>query len=187
MAGFEERFVLGICGPPGAGKSTVAARIARLTSGVVVPMDGFHLSDDELARRGLSSVKGAPSTFDVDAYVGLLRRLRSEKHVLAPAFDRDAEETMPAAIDVLPSHRLVVTEGNYLLLDSPGWSAVRPLLDECWYVDIDDSVRVERLIERHVSHGRSREDATEWVLRSDDANAQLVKATRARADLVVQQ
>lgn len=181
------RSVLGLAGPPGAGKSTLAAQlVADLgEAAVVVPLDGFHLHDDELARLGRADRKGAPDTFDVAGYVALLRRLRSEDAVYAPLFDREREQSLAGAIPVLPEHRLVVTEGNYLLLDQPGWRDVQPLLDECWYVDLDDAVRAERLVSRHVRHGRTRSAAEEWVTRSDEVNARLVVPTRERADLVV--
>lgn len=181
------RSVLGLCGPPGAGKSTLAARLVAAIGepAVVVPLDGFHLHDDELARLGRADRKGAPDTFDVAGYVAMLRRLRSEDTVYAPVFDREREQSLAGAIPVLPEHRLVVTEGNYLLLDQPGWRDVRPLLDECWYVDLDDGMRLERLVDRHVRHGRTRAAAEEWVARSDEANAWLVVPTRERADLVV--
>jgi pantothenate kinase len=181
------RSVLGLCGPPGAGKSTLASRLVEVLGedAVVVPLDGFHLHDDELARLGRSDRKGAPDTFDVGGYVALLRRLREEGTVYAPAFDRDRELALAGAIAVLPQHRLVVTEGNYLLLDRPGWREVPGLLDECWYVDLPDAVRVPRLIARHVRHGRTQQDAEAWVHRSDEANARLVVPTRERADLVV--
>ena len=185
----EERALLGICGSPGAGKSTLARRIAgELGSvAVVVAMDGFHLQDDELARLGRQDRKGAPDTFDVDGYVALLHRLRddTDRTVYAPAFDRDREVSLAGAVPVLPTHRLVLTEGNYLLLDAPGWREVPGLLTECWFVEVDDDVRRERLVARHVRHGRSVQAATEWVQRSDEANARLVAATRDRADLVV--
>lgn len=181
------RSVLGLCGPPGAGKSTLAARLVAAIGepAVVVPLDGFHLHDDELARLGRADRKGAPDTFDVAGYVAMLRRLRSEDTVYAPVFDREREQSLAGAIPVLPEHRLVVTEGNYLLLDQPGWRDVRPLLDECWFVDLDDGMRLERLVDRHVRHGRTRAAAEEWVARSDEANARLVVPTRERADLVV--
>src|SRR6476659_9979794 len=118
--GGHSRALLGIAGAPGAGKSTLAEQLAaRIGPGaVVVPMDGFHLHDDELARLGLGDRKGAPETFDVEGYVALLARLREETAhtVWAPAFDRARELSVAGAIGVRPEHRLVVTEGNYLLL-----------------------------------------------------------------------
>ncbi|HET6165869.1 MAG TPA: nucleoside/nucleotide kinase family protein [Marmoricola sp.] len=183
------RAVLGICGAPGAGKSTLAARLVGAigAAAVVVPLDGFHLHDDELERLGRQDRKGAPDTFDVDGYVALLRRIAADTGdtVDAPSFDRDRELALAGAIPVLPSHRLVVTEGNYLLLDRPGWRDVRGLLRECWFLSGDDGTRLERLVARHVRHGRTPDEARAWVLRSDEANARLVAPTRDAADLVV--
>jgi pantothenate kinase len=183
------RAVLGICGAPGAGKSTLSALLATSIGerAVVVPMDGFHLHDDELARLGLSERKGAPETFDVEGYVSLLTRLResADTTVYAPEFDRSRELSVAGAIAVRPRHRLVVTEGNYLLYDGLGWAGVRPLLDEVWFVEGDQETRVERLVQRHVAHGKPPELARHWTLSSDEANAALVAGTRGRADLVV--
>jgi pantothenate kinase len=185
----DGRAVLGICGAPGSGKSTVAARLTEALgpSAVNVPMDGFHLHDRELARLGLSDRKGAPDTFDVAGYVALLRRLRTETdHVVyAPEFDRHREESVAGAIAVRPEHRLVVTEGNYLLYDAPGWSDVLPLLDESWFVEADEQVRLTRLVQRHIAHGRPREQAERWATVSDQANADLVARTRVTADVLV--
>jgi pantothenate kinase len=184
------RALLGVCGAPGAGKSTLARSLADLVGpeAVVVPMDGFHLHDDELARMGLADRKGAPETFDVAGYVALLHRLRTETGhtVYAPEFDRSREESVAGAIAVRPGHRLVVTEGNYLLYDGPGWSAVRPLLDEVWYVEGDDRVRMDRLVQRHIDHGKPPELAQRWAAVSDQANADLVAGTRAAADVLVE-
>jgi pantothenate kinase len=183
------RAVLGICGAPGAGKSTLAARLAEAVgpAAVVVPMDGFHLHDDELARLGLSDRKGAPETFDVAGYVALLRRLHIETdHVVyAPEFDRSREESIAGAIAVRPEHRLVVTEGNYLLHDAPGWATVRPLLDETWFVEQNERRRLERLVARHVEHGKPPDLAERWATVSDQANAGLVARTRSAADVLV--
>lgn len=185
----EGRVLLGICGSPGAGKSTFAKQLVEQFGGaaVVLPMDGFHLHDDELALLGRQDRKGAPDTFDVGGYVSLLRRIREhpEQTVYAPAFDRERELAVAGAIAVRPEHRLVVTEGNYLLHDAAGWHDVRPLLDETWFVDVEETLRVTRLVRRHVEHGRSPEAARAWVLSSDQANAELVESTRNEADLVV--
>ena len=138
------RVLLGITGAPGAGKSTLAAHVAAACGGVVVPMDGFHLADVELARRGLLDRKGAPETFDGWGYAALLARLRSRPShvVMAPGFSRDLEQPLAGAIPVPPTAGLVVTEGNYLLLDDPEWCAVRAQLDAVWHVFAADSVRV---------------------------------------------
>ena len=183
------RRVLGLTGPPGAGKSTLAGALADAlgAAAALVPMDGFHLAGAELHRLGRQDRKGAPDTFDVAGYVALLRRLRDPgpDPVYAPAFDRRLEEPVAGAVRVDPQIPLVLTEGNYLLLASGGWQHVRPLLDEVWYVDADPGRRVERLIRRHIRHGRTPGQARAWVLRSDEANTGLVAPTRGRADLVV--
>lgn len=185
------RVMVGLAGPPGCGKSTLAAALAadlvtRGVPSVVVPMDGFHLAQSELDRLGRADRKGAPDTFDAAGYVALLRRLRPQPDdpVYAPAFRREIEEPVAGAIAIGIDAAVVITEGNYLLADGP-WAPVRTLLDEVWYLDIDPEVRVHRLIERHIRHGRTATQAREWVLRSDETNATFVDATRNRADLVL--
>ncbi|QES58222.1 nucleoside/nucleotide kinase family protein [Streptomyces venezuelae] len=193
LAAPGERRVLGIAGPPGAGKSTLAARLAAALGperAVVVPMDGFHLAQAELERLGRADRKGAPDTFDAAGYVALLRRLRAPctphgPAVYAPAFDRSLEEPVAASIPVPPDVPLVITEGNYLLHDAGEWAAVRPLLDEAWYLAPAEDLRLERLIDRHVRHGKDPVHAREWVARSDERNARLVALGRHRADLVL--
>ncbi|MFB7587612.1 nucleoside/nucleotide kinase family protein [Streptomyces sp. NPDC056169] len=186
----RHRRILGLAGAPGAGKSTLAARLVARLDGlaVLVPMDGFHLAQAELERLGRAGRKGAPDTFDAAGYTALLARLRAPEPgatVYAPAFDRSLEEPIAGAIPVPPHVPLVVTEGNYLLLDEGPWSAVLPLLDEVWYLDLDDRRRVPRLVERHVRFGKDRAWAERWVHDSDEANARLVASSRDRADLVV--
>jgi pantothenate kinase len=183
------RRILGLAGAPGAGKSTLAARLVRCLApaAVLVPMDGFHLANAELERLGRRDRKGAPDTFDALGYVALLERLRQPGRdlVYAPVFDRRLEEAVAGAIPVAADTPLVVTEGNYLLLDEQPWSRLRRLLDEVWFLELDDTLRVERLVRRRVSHGQDATLAREWVLRSDESNARLVAGTRDRADLVV--
>ncbi|MER6993243.1 nucleoside/nucleotide kinase family protein [Saccharopolyspora hirsuta] len=188
LADSGQRRILGITGAPGAGKGTVAERVLQELDGraVIVPMDGFHLANAQLRRLGREDRKGAPDTFDAAGYVALLRRVKDAREtVYAPEFHREIEESYAGAIAVPPDVPLVITEGNYLLLDTPPWSAVRDLLDECWFLAPDDEIRVQRLVARHVSHGRTPVEAEEWVRRSDEANAALIAPTRARADLVV--
>jgi pantothenate kinase len=148
-------------------------------------MDGFHLSNEALDRLGLLMVKGAPETFDVDGFVGLLERVRGEATVRWPEFDRAREETLPDAIAITPATRLVVTEGNYLLLDRPGWREVRRLLDEVWYVDAPRSVLRERLLARALAGGRTEAVAVSHVDGSDLRNAELIAATKSAADRVL--
>nr|WP_308377907.1 nucleoside/nucleotide kinase family protein [Streptomyces sp. ISL-98] len=187
------RRILGITGPPGAGKSTLAAHLVDHLGGqaVLVPMDGFHLAGAELDRLGRTDRKGAPDTFDAAGYVALLTRLRApgttESIVYAPAFDRALEEPVAGSIAVPGplDAPLVITEGNYLLLDEEPWAAVRDLLDEVWFVDLDQDERVRRLIDRHERFGKPRPTAERFVHASDEANARLVEQGRDAADLVV--
>lgn len=187
LAAGPGRAVLGIAGAPGAGKSTLAAAIAAAVPGsVVVPMDGFHLPTAVLAGRGLVAERGTPRTFDAAGYVALLHELRTGRAVRAPDFDRRIEEPVPDAIEVPASCPLVITEGNYLLLDVVPWDQVRSLVAETWFVEVAEPVRVQRLIDRFVAFGLAPHEARERVLHGSDAvNAELVAKTRARADRVV--
>ncbi|HJQ42874.1 MAG TPA: nucleoside/nucleotide kinase family protein [Jatrophihabitantaceae bacterium] len=187
LAAQPGRSLLGIAGAPGAGKSTLATALAGAIPGaVVVPMDGFHLTTAALTAHGWVAERGTPRTFDAVGYVGLLRALRADGPVLAPAFDRSREEPVPDAIAVADDVPLVITEGNYLLLESAPWAPVRALLDEVWFVEVDENVRVARLVERHVRFGRTRDAARHRATVGSDAdNARLVAATRSRADLIV--
>jgi pantothenate kinase len=179
------RCLLGITGAPGAGKSTLAAALveALAPEAVLVPMDGFHLAAAELHRLGRHERKGAPDTFDAAGYAALLDRLRDQVDdvVYAPAFRREIEEPIAGAIAVSRNVPLVITEGNYLLY----WQSVRALLDEVWFVDTDEATRLGRLIERHIAYGRTRGQAEQRAYGSDQRNAELIAATRAAADCVV--
>jgi pantothenate kinase len=183
------RLQIGLTGPPGVGKSTLAIVLVEQLRGraAVVPLDGFHLADVELERQGLLGRKGAPETFDGWGYAALLGRLRKRPdHVVyAPGFERDLEQPLAGAVPVAPDVDVVVTEGNYLLLDLPPWRAARDQLDEVWYVDSQPDLRRERLVARHVAHGKEAGAAARWVEEVDGPNAELVAVSRSRADLVV--
>ncbi|HTX01096.1 MAG TPA: nucleoside/nucleotide kinase family protein [Acidimicrobiales bacterium] len=183
------RCIVGITGPPGSGKSTLAAALVAALGpeAVLVPMDGFHLAQVELHRLGRAERKGAIDTFDAAGFVALLERLRrgGPEIVYAPAFRREVEEPIAGAIPVPPGTPVVVTEGNYLLAGEGGFAAVRGLLDEVWYLELAEEVRLERLVRRHVDFGRALAAAEAWARGTDQVNADLVAATRPAADLVV--
>jgi pantothenate kinase len=188
----DHRQILGITGPPGAGKSVLAQRLADLLvmrghRVAVAAMDGFHLAGAELARLGRTDRKGAPDTFDAPGYLALLRRLRdpADDIVYAPLFDRTLEEPIGSAVPIASDVALVITEGNYLLYEDGPWSAVREQLDECWYVELNERVRTDRLIARHIQFGRDRADAVERAQGSDQHNARLVIRTKVKATRVV--
>jgi pantothenate kinase len=181
------RRILGLAGAPGSGKSTLAESLKAAFGerALVVPMDGYHLANSELHRIGRQGRKGAPDTFDAAGYVALLQRLReASETVYAPEYRREFEEGIAGAIAVPPEAQLVITEGNYLLMAEGAWAGVKPLLDEAWYVGVDDDLRRERLLARHMRFGRSREDALHWIAVTDEPNAQRIAATRHRADAV---
>jgi pantothenate kinase len=184
--------ILGVTGPPGAGKSMLAERVVASVAGsVLVGMDGFHLAHTALEALGRVDRKGAPDTFDAAGYVALLRRIRDldgtrrPETVWAPRFHREVEDPTAGEVPVTSDTALVVTEGNYLLLDDEPWREVKDLLDECWYLDVDDELRRARLQARHESFGRTPEEARARTWGSDEANAVLVTASRARADVAV--
>ncbi|GAB2884318.1 nucleoside/nucleotide kinase family protein [Nocardioides pacificus] len=185
------RVVLGIVGPPGVGKTYVAARFRAVLQADGVPtetiaMDGFHLSNVQLDRLGLRERKGSPETFDVAGLVSLLRRIREPgaEAIFVPDYDRELHEPVAARRCVEPGTRVVVVEGNYLLHDAPGWAQVRALLDVAWHLDAPESLRGERLVARHVAGGRSPEEARVWVEQVDRPNAALIERGRTRADFL---
>ncbi len=194
LVGDRSRAILGVAGSPGAGKSTLVDTLVACIGAAKgadwvahVPMDGFHLADAQLDRIGARRRKGAPDTFDAAGYAQLLERLKREVDdpVYVPGFDRTLEQPLAAALVVLPSARLVVTEGNYLLLDHPDWIRASRAMDAVWFVASEEAMRIERLIARHIQFGKTPEEARAWAAATDQRNSELVAGTVGRADRVI--
>jgi pantothenate kinase len=192
LAHRRSRVLLGLAGAPAAGKTTLAEwLVPRLTAAglpaVGVPMDGFHLADAALDTLGRRERKGAVDTFDGHGYLALLRRVRAEQEttVYAPAFERELEQPIAGSIAVPAGTRVVVSEGNYLLLEESPWPDVWGAFDEVWYVGLDDAIRRARLLDRHVRFGKTPDAARAWIATVDDPNAELIAASAGRADLHV--
>jgi pantothenate kinase len=184
------RTIIGIVGKPGGGKSTLSKFLLKgcdpsLVS--VVPMDGFHLSNKVLKSLGRSERKGAPDTFDVKGFTSLLERIAHDhsNSIYYPIFDRSIEESIAAQGVVLPSTRVIIVEGNYLMHNQGGWQDVSPLLNQCWYAYLDEDVRISRLISRHIAFGKDPESAKAWAKGTDQRNADLIEAGVARCDFLI--
>lgn len=181
--------MLGIAGTPGVGKSYFTEWLSTQFPGgaTIVPFDGFHLSNELLAAKGLAQVKGHIDTFDLPGFRSLLQRLRSQDEdvVYAPKYVRDIEESVGSAVEIPRDAQVLIVEGNYLLADHPDLARSRECLDEVWYLETDDETRVKRLIQRHIQFGKSAQAARDWVMNSDEANAAFIRSTRHRADYVV--
>ncbi|MEZ5216685.1 MAG: nucleoside/nucleotide kinase family protein [Ilumatobacteraceae bacterium] len=184
----QRRLLLGICGAPGSGKSTFAQRLTSELGAAAVPMDGYHLADVGLDALGLRAWKGRIDTFDGAGFVSLLQRLRADRSdeiIWAPSFERALEQPIAGSLAVRPRDRFVVTEGNYLLDSDEPWAAIPSVLDEVWFVDVDDTLRTDRLLARHVQFGKSPNEAVEWVDRVDGPNAARIQSTRHRASCII--
>ncbi|WP_371170723.1 phosphoribulokinase [Aliiroseovarius sp. 2305UL8-7] len=182
------RVLVAVAGAPGSGKSTLAETLVKKLghSAAVLPMDGYHLDNPVLERRGLLERKGAPETFDADAFVALVRSLRTEPVLTYPTFDRGADRTVPNAGRIDESSNIVVIEGNYLLLDSPPWTDLGSLFDLTVYLDVPRKDLEARLIQRWINHGLSESNARTRALGNDMRNVDLVTGTSRTADFIVQ-
>ena len=188
------RTIIAIAGPPGAGKSTFAAALAQALNeseagpASIVPMDGFHLDDGVLRRQGTLDRKGAPFTFDLGGLISLLRRLRdnAEPGIAVPVFDRSLEISRAGAAIVAPSTRILIVEGNYLLLDDPDWAHLRPFFDLTLMLQEDPRALDERLIGRWLAHGFDPEAARAKVAHNDLPNVDLVLTQSVAADIALQ-
>jgi pantothenate kinase len=179
----QKRIIIGIVGKPGAGKSTVGQEVSKRFKYPAVStlsMDGYHLSNEELAALGRLDRKGAPDTFDSKGFTALIRSLKTQgsEAIRFPIFHREIEASIADEGIIEPEAKVIIVEGNYLLASDHGWGEVRELLDETFFISIDEQLRLERLIARHIRYGKSPDDAKAWSLGSDEANASYIERTR---------
>ncbi|HMS96882.1 MAG TPA: nucleoside triphosphate hydrolase [Tabrizicola sp.] len=181
------RFIAALAGPPGAGKSTLAADlVARLgPAAKVVPMDGFHYDDAILIARNQRHRKGAPETFDVPGFAHLLSRLRTEDEVAIPIFDRSLELSRGSADIVGPDQRILVVEGNYLLLDAAPWTGLDRHFDLTVMIDVPEAELDRRLLARWAHFGKTPEQARAWIDGNDLPNIRRVKRESRAADVTL--
>ena len=188
------RYFLGITGCPAAGKSMLAKKLTDKINfrtgedlAVIVPMDGFHLPNNILKERKLTKLKGAPETFDAVSFVKLINRLHEFPNlsIMCPAYDRITHNPIENAITIRPCNRLIIVEGNYLLLNVPPWNTIRTIMDKVWYIDTPLETVKERLLRRHTAGGTSKKEAVRKVVSVDIPNAELVRKTLLLADRIV--
>lgn len=174
-----QRVLVAIAGPPGAGKSTVSeAWCNQLNQDdpgccAVVPMDGFHLDNETLDAMGLRSRKGAPETFDANGFIALLKQIKSaDRPVRYPTFDRNLDASIPDSGELSGDTRIVLVEGNYLLLDSAPWNQMDYQSSILIHPGMDELKR--RLVQRWLDQGMSHAQALEKAEGNDLPNARTV-------------
>jgi pantothenate kinase len=182
------RMIVALAGPPGAGKSTLSgALVAQVPAARVVPMDGFHYDDAVLTARGLRARKGAPETFDVEGLLVLMSRLRAGGEVAIPIFDRHLELSRAAADVVTDADRVLIVEGNWLLLDEGRWTALAPFFDLTLWIDVPEETLVSRLMTRWAEHGKSPAEARAWIDGNDLPNIRHAISRSRAADVTLRQ
>ncbi len=190
----QGRYLLGLAGSPASGKSTFSGQLVdginrelNKDAAVVVPMDGYHFSNEVLDEKELRPLKGIPATFDAEGFVDLIKRLKSEttKSVFAPLFDRSIEASIEDGIEIAPHHEIIVSEGNYLLLDAKPWNELRSLFDEIWFIDSTVEKLMPRLLARHKECGRNQEESKAKIESTDLPNAKLIDTTKSRAHRII--
>jgi len=187
LAKASKRIIVGIAGAPGSGKSTLVSGLcAKLDGAVVVPMDGFHLDNEILQQRGMMLRKGSPASFDAEGYYQLISRLKHAKEtVYAPIFDRSCDLSKAGAIAIASNVKIILTEGNYLLLDQAPWNKLTELFDLTVCLDVSEETLRKRLVDRWLGYGLSLEEALKRAESNDLINATLVTQHSKQADISI--
>ncbi|XP_057519705.1 putative uridine kinase C227.14 [Amaranthus tricolor] len=202
------KYIVGLAGPPGAGKSTVASEVVKRINkkwpqkapsmdelvgspdvAIVLPMDGFHLYRNQLDAmedpEEAHARRGAPWTFDPERLLNCLQTLRTRGSVCAPSFDHGVGDPIEDDIFVSVQHKIVIVEGNYLLLDEGVWSDISNMFDEKWFIDVDLDTSMQRVLKRHIST-RKPPDVAKWRIEYNDRpNAEMIMNSKKNADLII--
>lgn len=189
----HRRIAIGFAGGPGTGKSTLAAELVTMLNAVhpgsaaLVPMDGFHMKHAKLEALGQTDRKGAPHTFEGADFANFLHRLlHATSAVSGPGYSRKIEDTVDDAFTVQPEVKILIVEGNYLLLTEGPWAGVKPLLDYSVFVDVPRELVEARLLKRHGEEGLFTEERNRaHIARNDMPNYDLVCLSQDRADVVI--
>ena len=186
---FPSRFILAISGPPGSGKSTISSLIANSLGecAKIVPMDGFHLENQRLKDLNLLHRKGSPETFDAYGFLELIRNIRKKESLTFPIFNRDADETIKDAETLCPKHKIIIIEGNYLLLNKHPWSDLREYFDLSIYLEVSDIELEKRLTDRWIEHGLDPISASARAINNDMANVSYVKKHSIHPDFKIRE
>lgn len=187
----QGRQLIALAGPPASGKSTVAALLTQAlqdngTPAALVSMDGFHLDNPILDARGLRDRKGAPETFDLGGFAAMLERLKSGGEVIAPRFDRHLDAAIGSSVVMAPAVRTIIVEGNYLLLDAPGWRDLRAFWNLSIFLSVPEAELEARLVQRWREHGRADDDARAWIEGNDLPNIRTVLRDSGPADIRIE-
>ncbi|XXG68143.1 hypothetical protein AAC387_Pa06g1302 [Persea americana] len=211
IMGLNSKYIVGLAGPPGSGKTTLAAEVVSRVNkywtqkastiaatdsqleppnvAIVLPMDGFHLYRSQLDAmenpEEAHARRGAPWTFDPDLLLKCLNTMRSEGSVYVPSFDHGVGDPIENDIFVSLQHKVVIVEGNYLFLEEGAWKDISSTFDEKWFLEVDIDKAMQRVLKRHISTGETADVAKQRIEYNDRPNAEFIMQTKQNANLII--